>query len=521
MSAIFDYWAPIKSAYQIGNETWRYWSDTYTYPTNVVFFQSLFNPGHNGVTSYLEWELYDFRFVTTGGMVKWSLQYREVNGVWTDFKVSAGQPGDDTHRDGIITTPITLPIEIRLLATGTKECYLYLETTSYFYMRAVGSVSSVGTDFLFDHVGALRNAVQLHSDNYTHWDYLSEYIEDPVDHVYFQSLLNPGYVNTTTFLEWTGYNIIFGSGTITSWKVQAKEVGGDWITIDDRTGEMPLMWSGRYNYPHQVTLPLEIRIIATGTGTFYMYFEETSRFFMRAAGTAIPGPTGTTTTTTSTCSTTSSTASTVSTTQSTASTTTTFSSTSTTTTYPYLSCVVSPLVSGDDGYWTPSGSLFNNTNAWVYLGYISDGTEDDHSEQHTNCFFRFPSITIPQGSTIYHAFIRLRVGVQLWDGSFNVYFNNIDDAVAPTDIASGSALVRTINHATLHTSIQEVYPYSHYTIRQTGELAAAVQEVIDRPGWVSGNAMIALVASLFTRYYSTAETVNGSIFVPELYIYYL
>ena len=305
MSVVFDYWAPIRNAYQIGEQSWVYVGGRLTNPVNAVFFHSLFDAGHNGITSFIDWSFHNFQLLTSGSITEWKLQYKETNGTWITFKTGTSATAFGYY-EGVINTSITLPIEVRLIATGTGDCNLEIDETAYFYMRAVGLVTASATDITFDHVGALRNSAQLNAASYEDWSYIGERVTDPDEHVFFQSILNSGYESTTTFLEWgLRYFPIWATPTtvytnFTSIKVQIKETEGEWTTIWTGSGSFALVASGIYAYPHQVVLPIEVRIIGTAAGYATLYCAEGARFFMRAAGTMTPGPTATTTTTTST-----------------------------------------------------------------------------------------------------------------------------------------------------------------------------------------------------------------------------
>lgn len=135
--------------------------------------------------------------------------------------------------------------------------------------------------------------------------------------------------------------------------------------------------------------------------------------------------------------------------------------------------------SSNDGYWTTDGT-FDNTAANIYV-----------SSNVYRSFMRFTAIDIPQGSMIGSATARTVVNSPASSGSADGYFACFDEdnATAPTTQvdASGRPLTTaTVAYTFSHTGDGEVYTWS---------ATAAVQEVVDRVGWVSGNALVLVVVS--------------------------
>lgn len=117
------------------------------------------------------------------------------------------------------------------------------------------------------------------------------------------------------------------------------------------------------------------------------------------------------------------------------------------------------------------------------LGFMTPTTWD--------AFFRFDNVLIPPGSTILAAWL---VYVQVFGTNPATFLSAIaladeDDAVAPVDRVDHmdrlrTAAIVTYNDLTGRDTTGVAY--------ETPDFAAAVQEVIDRPGWVSGNALLVL-----------------------------
>jgi hypothetical protein len=118
-------------------------------------------------------------------------------------------------------------------------------------------------------------------------------------------------------------------------------------------------------------------------------------------------------------------------------------------------------------------------NAWVGMG----GT--------LKAGFRVPSVTIPQGARILSARIIHRgvagysQSITLGDKILRFYAEDTDNAVAPTSYAEAEAL--TLTSAYLYW--RDLHGITGTVDYQSPNLAAVIQEIVDRPGWVSGNAM--------------------------------
>lgn len=120
-------------------------------------------------------------------------------------------------------------------------------------------------------------------------------------------------------------------------------------------------------------------------------------------------------------------------------------------------------------------------NGYVSLGY-SGGSY--------NPFFRWTSVEIPAGSTITAAKVQLRAknsdsGKTV---NMNIYFNDVDNATAPTDVATYDA--KAVTAAVAWNSIGAFTAGTWY---DSPELKTILQAVIDRAGWASGNAIMVLM----------------------------
>lgn len=138
-------------------------------------------------------------------------------------------------------------------------------------------------------------------------------------------------------------------------------------------------------------------------------------------------------------------------------------------------------VSADDGYWAEGGTFFNSSWNNMIIG--------DSAGTFYHSWHRVPSVTIPNGATIDSGYFEPYMRSWGNDGSgtkTNVYFNTADDAVAPTGWADADGKGTTTAFV--------AWDDENFSegFKQSGDIAAAVQEIVDRVGWASGQAMMIL-----------------------------
>ncbi len=106
-----------------------------------------------------------------------------------------------------------------------------------------------------------------------------------------------------------------------------------------------------------------------------------------------------------------------------------------------------------------------------------------------NLFSRFQSVAIPQGTAIDVAYLTVTPRTNTFDPNnafTNIFFNDIDDAVAPTSVAELDALDRTTAFVAVDSQVYTI------DVPVQIDILAVVQEIVDRTGWASGNDMILL-----------------------------
>lgn len=106
---------------------------------------------------------------------------------------------------------------------------------------------------------------------------------------------------------------------------------------------------------------------------------------------------------------------------------------------------------------------------------------------------RFTNVTVPQGTTITSATLTM-TGADSYTGPTSllnrVYCEAADNSAQPT---TGSNNLTSRTKTTANTAWD-----NHITVAETEyniDITSAVQEVINRAGWVSGNALSAIIAN--------------------------
>ncbi len=136
--------------------------------------------------------------------------------------------------------------------------------------------------------------------------------------------------------------------------------------------------------------------------------------------------------------------------------------------------------SPDDTFRTTAASAWDNTNSLVAAG--KNNVPDTQGSS-----MRFLNITVPWGSTITVAYIQFTCNFANTQTTVrtNIFGNDEDSAVAPTSAATFDALVKTTAFAAWDSLIS----WAVDDVNNSASLVAAVQELIDREAWESGDPM--------------------------------
>jgi hypothetical protein len=121
------------------------------------------------------------------------------------------------------------------------------------------------------------------------------------------------------------------------------------------------------------------------------------------------------------------------------------------------------------------------------------------------CFTRFQNVTIPQGANIDSAILYIYAHEDEPDTALiNVYAEDIDDSPMMTETEALSD--RTFTEAFVNWDCND--PWTMWEQYHSPDLAPVIQEVIDRPGWVSGNALTLFMVGEDTQGYSLLDNAR-------------
>lgn len=143
--------------------------------------------------------------------------------------------------------------------------------------------------------------------------------------------------------------------------------------------------------------------------------------------------------------------------------------------------VLHPVAAGDDSY---SDSSLYSTGG-IQIGCISTSPR--------TAYFRFPSASIDSQSAISSAILSVQAyAIDSISLTVRIFGNDVDNAIAPLNKTQGDALGRTT--AYVDWAVPSFTTGNDYTV----DIKDVVQEVIDRAGWSSGNALQIIIESLVT-----------------------
>jgi hypothetical protein len=155
--------------------------------------------------------------------------------------------------------------------------------------------------------------------------------------------------------------------------------------------------------------------------------------------------------------------------------------------------------STDDAEQNPSSGVVDLTSSDLEL--VLDATANQAVG------IRFTGVTIPQGVTIVNAWVQFKVD-ETGSSATSVNFqgqaadNPLTFTTAANNITLRPRTVASVNWVPAPwTVIGEAGP-----AQQTPNLASVIQEIVSRPGWVSGNALALIITGTGKR---TAESFNG------------
>ena len=100
-------------------------------------------------------------------------------------------------------------------------------------------------------------------------------------------------------------------------------------------------------------------------------------------------------------------------------------------------------------------------------------------------YFRFPNISVAQGATIQNSYLKVIISLASGTGAATIVGTDVDNVTQPVNGSDGV-------HS-LHTTASVAW--SNPTANGTNyvsspDIATIIQEIVDRPGWSSGNAIM-------------------------------
>ena len=150
-------------------------------------------------------------------------------------------------------------------------------------------------------------------------------------------------------------------------------------------------------------------------------------------------------------------------------------------------CVFMVRVRTDDAGISPACSYSTSTNE-IYMGQCYSG-------QPITSGFRFANVNIPQGMIIQDAHIEFTVDGTYSD-DFNVAFygENNANALPFSNTSRPTNRLLTTEFAPWHIASSD--PWTLGQIKDSPSLTAIVQKIVNRPDWVSGNAMAIILKNV-------------------------
>jgi len=137
----------------------------------------------------------------------------------------------------------------------------------------------------------------------------------------------------------------------------------------------------------------------------------------------------------------------------------------------------------DDGY-SSNSSVFDRTKNYGLAG------EDNNTSYTYNSWFRFANIFIPKGSTVTNAKLNVRSSTETFgSGAINTLVRGVaeDNHVAPA--SAGDWVTDEGKHTSNSVSWGFTMQDSYGTLLTSPNFSSIIQEIINRSGWSSGNAI--------------------------------
>ena len=136
---------------------------------------------------------------------------------------------------------------------------------------------------------------------------------------------------------------------------------------------------------------------------------------------------------------------------------------------------------------------FSNSSAKNYVGVQDDEGNTDYYA----AYFRFNNVVAEQGATIQSAYFKInKRGFSGGDRDFNFYVAAYDDDNKTAPSAAGHlnhsnyTTAEVAWHSNTDTGNGTLRSASNETVLSSPDIKTAIQEVVDRSGWSSGNSIV-------------------------------
>lgn len=152
-----------------------------------------------------------------------------------------------------------------------------------------------------------------------------------------------------------------------------------------------------------------------------------------------------------------------------------------------------------------SGMTSGGTGAGGYIKIEYD-VPDASVDLKENIFLRFLDVAVPHGATITRAKVQFTALDDHAEDDVNarIYGNDTDSATAPTSSATAAAKTLTTAYVDWNT----LADWTTDTTYDTPDISSILQEIIDRPGWSSGNDLLLFIKSIGTT--ATDGTIRNA-----------
>ena len=144
-------------------------------------------------------------------------------------------------------------------------------------------------------------------------------------------------------------------------------------------------------------------------------------------------------------------------------------------------------VDADDGYWIEFDSTFHPVDGFLLV-------KKPFVIGRYNAFIRIPDVQLANAEAIIAAALRLVVIAHETGAGTDttvIAAQDVDDAVAPTSFAEAETAWTGRTSATVAWTMPE--GGVHGTSMETADLSTIIQEIVDRPGWSFGNAILLII----------------------------